>query len=108
MNEREVLGNAIGEESTDDNDDNAVLFNSKKGTREEHVKAKEIAKKKGLCTICFKNHTYKDCPQREETEAESRSTNCLKESHGRTTMEPGHFLIEKLSKTNPKIRPVIQ
>ena len=46
MNDRDVLGNAIGEESTDDNDDNAVLFNSKKRTREDHVKAKEIAKKK--------------------------------------------------------------
>ena len=44
MNDRGVLGNSFGEERTDDNDDNAVLFYSKKRTRAEQVKAKEIAK----------------------------------------------------------------
>ena len=68
-NDRDVLGNVIGEDSDDDNDDNSVLLNSKKRSREEHVKAKEIARKKGLCTICFKKHAYKDCPQKEETES---------------------------------------
>ena len=64
---RDVLGNVIDEDD-DEEDDNKVLLNSKKRSREEHLKTKEIAKKRGLCTICFKKHAYRDCPKREETE----------------------------------------